>query len=389
MACRESVGLLGVLVKAFGRTVLWNAFGLAAAVLAVVAGGEAYLRATRPFPEVLAFTEVVPRVGKLLKPYSKVHATDHKDFWNVARANSLGFLDREPISPERAKESCHVAVVGDSYVHASEVGLDDKFHIRLERMAAERLPELDVTTAAYGFKGTGQVAQLPWWDKWIRHRPPKLLVLVFVFNDFVENGVQSNLVSAERREGGDGFDIVVHPRVHPPTPRTIFWSRSGTGILWASAEFVSGVLPEYSSYWFNHQYRMVIWRRDHAARMLRKKEDEANGPPAPLRKDEWEPTVFAVDQWQARTDSAGAHLVALSTHSIGDNWRFRTALRRLTASRDIPVVDQLDYIMRQGGEASDAHWPEDYHWNPQGHQWAAEALLEWLVANPWVCSEFS
>ena len=387
MACRESVGLLGVLVKAFGRTVLWNAFGLVAAVLAVVAGGEAYLRATRPFSEILSFTEVVPGVGKLLKPYSKVQTTDHKDVWNVARANSLGFLDREPISPERAWESCHVAVVGDSYVLAAEVGLDDKFHIRLERMAAERLPELDVTTAAYGFKDTGQVAQLPWWDKWIRHRPPKLLVLVFVFNDFEENGVQSNLVSAERREGGDGFEIVVPPRVHPPTPRKFFRSRPGTGVLWASAEFVSGVLPEYSSYWFKHQYLTVIWRRDHAARMLRKQEDEANGPPAPLRKDRWEPTVFAVDRWQAQTDSAGAHLVALSTHSIGDDWRFRTALRRLTASRDIPVVDQLDYILRQGGEASDAHWPADYHWNPQGHQWAAEALLEWLVANPWVCSE--
>ncbi len=387
MACRESVGLLGVLVKAFGRTVLWNAFGLVAAVLAVVAGGEAYLRATRPFSEVLSFTEVVPGVGKLLKPYSKVQRTDHKDVWNVARANSLGFLDREPISPERAKESCHVAVVGDSYVHASEVGLDDKFHIRLERMAAERLPELDVTTAAYGFKGTGQVAQLPWWDKWIRHRPPKLLVLVFVFNDFGENENQSNLVSAERREGGDGFEIVVHPRANPASPRGFKWPQQGTGVLWASAEFVSGVLPEYSSYWFRHQYRRVIWRRHHAARMLRKQEDEANGPPAPLRKDRWEPTVFAVDQWRARTDSAGAHLVALSTHSIGVNWQFRTELRRLTASRDIPVVDQLDYILRQGGEESDAHWSEDYHWNPQGHQWAAEALLEWLVANPWVCSE--
>ena len=373
-------------MKAFGRIVLWNALGIAAALLAVVAGGEAYLRATRPFSTQLENTVVVPGVGKLMRPYSKVQATDQTDFWNVSRANSLGFLDREPISPERAKESCHVAVVGDSYVHAAEVGLDDKSHIRLERMAAERLPELDVTTAAYGFRLTGQVAQLPWWDKWIRHRPPKLLVLVFVFNDFMDNSHPINLVSAERRDDGDGFEIVVHPRANPASPRGFKWPQQGTGVLWASAEFVSGVLPDYSSSWFRYQYYSVLWERWTDASVLQLKRVEENGPPVPLPKNQMEPTEFAVDQWLARTDSAGAYLVALEAHTVFSDWRVRTALRRLAAPRNIPVIAQLDHILSQGGEASDAFFSADGHWTPQGHQWAAEALLEWLAANSWVCS---
>ncbi len=373
-------------MKAFGRIVLWNALGIAAALLAVVAGGEAYLRATRPFSTQLENTVVVPGAGKLMRPYSKVQATNQTDFWNVSRANSLGFLDREPISPERAKESCHVAIVGDSFVHAAEVGIDDKFHVRLERMAAERLPELDVTTAAYGFRLTGQVAQLPWWDKWIRHRPPKLLVLVFVFNDFMDNSHPMNLVSAERREGGDGFEIVVHPRANPASPRGFKWPQQGTGVLWASAEFVSGVLPDYSSSWFRHQYYSVLWERWTDASILQLKRVEENGPPVPLPKNQMEPTEFAVDQWLARTDSAGAYLVALEAHTVFSDWRVRTALRRLAAPRNIPVIAQLDHILSQGGEASDAFFPADGHWTPQGHQWAAEALLEWLAANSWVCS---
>ena len=374
-------------MKAFGRIVLWNALGIAAALLAVVAGGEAYLRATRPFSTQLENTVVVPGVGKLMRPYSKVQATNQTDFWNVSWANSLGFLDREPISPERAKESCHVAIVGDSFVHAAEVGIDDKLHVRLERMAAERFPELDVTTAAYGFRLTGQVAQLPWWDKWIRHRPPKLLVLVFVFNDFMDNSHPMNLVSAERRDDGDGFEIVVHPRANPASPRGFKWPQQGTGVLWASAEFVSGVLPDYSSSWFRYQYYSVLWERWTDASVLQLKRVEENGPPVPLPKNQMEPTEFAVDQWLARTDSAGASLVALEAHTVFSDWRVRTALRRLAAPRNIPVITQLDHIMSQGGEASDAFFPADGHWTPQGHQWAAEALLEWLAANSWVCSD--
>ena len=48
----------------------------------------------------------------------------------------------------------------------------------------------------------------------------------------------------------------------------------------------------------------------------------------------------------------------------------------MAATLDLPVIDQADYILRQGARLSDARWPHDYHWNPAGHRWAAETLLE-------------
>ena len=60
-------------------------------------------------------------------------------------------------------------------------------------------------------------------------------------------------------------------------------------------------------------------------------------------------------------------------------------LNETAAERRIPVIDQSDYIHRQGAELHDAHWPHDGHWNPSGHQWAAEALLEYLKRSRDVC----
>ncbi len=53
----------------------------------------------------------------------------------------------------------------------------------------------------------------------------------------------------------------------------------------------------------------------------------------------------------------------------------------------IPVISQYDWITRSGGRIGDADWPHDAHWTPQGHRWAAEAILDWLRRHPEVCGD--
>ncbi len=53
--------------------------------------------------------------------------------------------------------------------------------------------------------------------------------------------------------------------------------------------------------------------------------------------------------------------------------------------RSIPVIDQLGCTARQSGRIEDAHWAHDCHWSAAGHQWAAEALTEWLEPHPEAC----
>ena len=91
-------------------------------------------------------------------------------------------------------------------------------------------------------------------------------------------------------------------------------------------------------------------------------------------------TAFGLDEFKERAERDGAVLVILVTHSMyyGARGRGVYLLNEMAAERRIPVINQADVIYRQGAELRDAEWAHDGHWNSTGHQWAAEALLEYL-----------
>ena len=186
------------------RLIGWNALILFVLVALAGGGAELYFRLTTPFREQERTLRLAPGVGLIHAPHSEVRHTNWRDFWQTTRANSLGFLDREPPSPRRAAESCHVTLLGDSFVNASQVSIRDKAQVQLEELAALEAPGLDLTTSAFGISGIGQISQLAFYDAHARNLSPNVVVLVFVRNDFLDNSL---LVSALRR----GF----HPD-HPP-----------------------------------------------------------------------------------------------------------------------------------------------------------------------------
>ena len=391
-------------------------FALTWAFIAVV--GEVWLRLQWPFPRTNQPLHFVPKVGRMLKPNAEVRSTNHLDYWTVSHTNSDGFLDREPIAAERAAASCHIALIGDSFVVAEEVPIADKSHVRLEALAARVLPDLGITAAAFGIRSTGQLNQLPLYDEFARRRRPKLLVLVVVFNDFFDNSsVLKSLccgrnpdrmpwVSARRDAEG-------RMRLLPPYPGD-----------WRSPPGPSGWRPRPHRYLVKRMLRIAsrysyfaIWLD---ARLMvaniggysydKAKELRYHPTMKPLLGG-WQPkpgqrvdsifhqkdlppffeaaldfTAFGLDQFKQRADRDGASLVILSTHTMGS--RGDPAYERMNAlatARGIPVIDQYDYIRRQGAESKDARWRHDFHWNAAGHQWAAEALLEYLKRNPAVC----
>lgn len=175
----------------------------------MVAGvGEIWSRSTTPFLHSSAPRDFVSKVGFLLKPNAEIRSTNHLDFWMVSRTNSLGFLDREHLYPERAAASCHISVIGDSFVEAKEVSIADKFYILLEALVARQLPHLNILTSAFGQHATVQISQLPYYDAFVRLLSPKQLVLVFVYNDFRDNarafdGIRKSAHATATREKHD------------------------------------------------------------------------------------------------------------------------------------------------------------------------------------------
>ena len=401
-----------------------NAALVLVALALVAIAGEAYLRLSGAFVASALPLRFVPGVGLLYEPHAEMRYTNGLDFWTVQRANGLGFLDREPPAPARAAASCHVAVIGDSFVEAIEVAIEDKLHVRLEALAAREAPELAVTAQAWGRRGTGQASQLPYYDEYARPLRPDLMVLVVNSNDFKDNSPAVTALA-----GWQGSDPARMPyaypertagggiRLRPPHPDFQPFSELPQWVARPAPERWYGDLgrglTERSLFarWLDGKRRALIPRdprpplSERAALLAARPGygwildgwDEAKGPlrerlleddPPPVFAEAFEFTAWALAEFKSRADRDGAALAILATHWMGGaHSRHSELLHRMADPLGIPVIDQHDWIVRSGGRIEDASWPHDVHWTPRGHQWAAEAILDWLRQHPGVCED--
>ena len=398
------------------RLLGWNALLLVVGVVLAAMAGEAWFRLSAPFTTRSEPLEFVPNAGLLRPPNTEIRSTNRLDFWNVSRTNSLGFLDREPPTPERAAATCHISMIGDSFVEAKHVPIHDKFHVRLEALAADELPHLKITTSAFGIENTGQVQQLPFYDEYARLLHPGLLVLVFVSNDFVDNApvlralnlrgdIRQDLLEPTARRRSDGKSELAWSRPRDQLP----WS-SRTRASWADRAMKKAMDYSGLAFWLRAKKR-ALFPSDRDPRFIRDVETLMRDPdhaalfegwrpaighniilvfarrdPPPFFEDALQYTAFALEQFKRRADRDGAKLVVLASYTLRHYGpRLFERLSDMAATLGIPVIDQADYILRQGAKPEDARWRHNYHWNPAGHRWAAEALLEYLEEHPVTC----
>ena len=398
------------------RMAAWNAAFIIAGLLLIAVVGEVYLRLTNPFIDTSLPYQFVDGIGLMSEPNAELRYADWRDDnFVVSRANSQGFFDREPVSAERAAEGCHIAFIGDSYVEAKEVAIADKFHIRLEEMAARELPRLDITTRAYGIGNTGQIHQLPLYDEYVRRLVPKLLVLVFFLNDFADNSPTLYALS-----GGGGVDPDHLPymsaqrdgrgalKLRPPDPEYERLRLPRLPKAWYISAWDRLAKVSYFAKWVDAK---ELWRHDRGPQFWAWSDMLAERPCCALLPDSsgsterysdlqfteeslWpflesalEYTAFGIDQFKRRADRDGVDLIIMAATGYmgmrGDPQFDR--LSTIAEARGIPVISHYAYIVRQGHDEEDGLWHFDGHWNALGHQWAAEAILEWLKENQDVC----
>ena len=381
-------------VRRWRSVVGWNVLFLSLGAALIFIDWEAWFHLQAPFTEARRPTRFVPGVGLLYEPGAEARWTSHDEFWVAQRANRWGFLDREPLTPEQTAQTCHIAFIGDSFVEAKEVLVADKFQVRLEELAAPALPRLNITTSAYGHSATGQINQLPFYDEYARSLRPKLVVLVFVRNDFIDNHKlgaavfmgwdpdQAPYVVAEKTAAGA---ITLRPPDPAwrmlPIPRELkdaSPARLRAELLAQDPRYQS-IIEAYLSRGSNSSLA--------DNRKLRKLLQD---PTLPLFEEAIEFTAFALDEFQRRVADDGASLwILLATsllNHLGDAADpIRVIVEDLAEARGIPVVSLHDYLVRQSRRIHDGVFPFDGHWTPTGHQWVAEALLERLRQRPEVC----
>ncbi len=145
----------------------------AISIIVFFVAGEIYLRATIPFTESNNVFTVDPNIGNSYKPGAELRATNHVDFWTVSTINSLGFVDREPMLP-KDDDTFRIVIIGDSYVEAVQVDMQDKFSVLLETRLRQRFPDRPIDVVAMGIAGTGQVNQLAYLETYAELLRPVL-----------------------------------------------------------------------------------------------------------------------------------------------------------------------------------------------------------------------
>ncbi len=407
---------------------VWRAIRLAvlqigAVVLVICLVGEAWSRLSPPKDEMVWPLVQNDAVGTTFRPNARVMHTNGLDFRVEAYANEVGFLDR-PLPPlAKPPASCRVALIGDSFVEAAQVPVEEKVQVKLQRLLEQRAPDLKVETMAVGYSGTGQLNQLGYLEAFVRPRKPDVIVLVFVSNDFANNSAlleairvgwhpahTPRIFARETGAVGEPGSIELQP-IDPD------WMRHRLPKADDERPWLHRKLHRISRFyrWF---YKKLTLQYPAIARAIGGEPTAGDRTMARIQAlkqrvspelrpllDGWDPrtspsidamfgepdplpgafqqalrfTGFAFDTFKQRAEADGARLIVISTHGVVG--RLAGRLAAMLSERDIAYVSLHDHIQRSGGKISQAHWKHDGHWSPQGHVWAAEALAQEIAKN--------
>ena len=398
-----------------------------ASMFMILAFLEIGFRYFTPFKSKQWPIQFYPGIGFHFKPNSTIKHTNHLDFWVTDKSNSWGFLDKEPSIP--TSNTCHISFIGDSFVEAAQVEQPYKVQRLLEKWAHNIHPNWKLSTSAFGYSGTGQLNQLPFYDHYTRLLAPKMVVLVFVSNDFANN---SGILEAIR----NGWHPDAAPRVFANKVDNESYELTRIDTDW-QLKRLSPLTPTTSDYSihlklknFSYLYRWVwlnlslqfpalnsLERPTHTEKILNYAHQLSQDPSISKRLTGWqdryaenldsqihEPhlsliyrdavdaTKFALQEFKRLTSKDGAQLILIATSQLktsagpkNKSFLASQRLEKITRELGIPLIDQYNFIKKQHGNPLDAQFKHDAHWTKQGHRWAAEAIMGYLEKNTSVC----
>jgi hypothetical protein len=308
-----------------------------------------------------------------------------EDYATPVALNDLGFHDRD-YSPERPSPSTYrIMVLGDSYVAAWEVLLDETFHKRLEARLAKEDPlgRGSYQVIAFGQGRSAQEAEIEWLRKYGPvYKPDVVLLLFFCGNDFMEND------PATFREASD-FGLRYIGKV---APRKLEFFRK---LMIVPSSRLNGLIAEAATeYYAEHldRFDATISPAD----LMSPEIGIYRNPLPPEWQAAFERTgkLLEVVRHEARALGARFVLASLSgPQAIGDLapailWkevkdpafdydRPDRWVRGWAASHHVPLVELGPPLAKIGRRR--VFWKHDQHLNSYGHAVVADLLYPALV----------
>jgi len=364
--------------------------GLAVALVAV----EIVLRTVFYFPQP-QFLQIDDFLGHRLRPGVSGYYVE--EGFSKYSINSYGFRDRE-YAFEKPPGVFRIAVLGDSYVEALQVGLEQTFPKLLEK----RLKKAQVLS--FGVSGYGTAQELLAYRRYARRFSPDLVILVFY---------AGNDISDNSKEISHGY------------PRPYFLLENGKLVLDTSfrqSRRHRSLRRWGPIYYFLTDHLALAqcldkWRRDamrrRRARRIVEERKKAErpiepglsrgifGPPqTPELRRAWtltEHLILELDR-EVRDDGATLTLVTVTMAAQTDpalrarierehpDWDLDypdRRVRKFAEEHGIPCLNLgpgfMDYNRRTGKVLHGFGGEPKGHWNAEGHRLAAELIYRFLV----------
>lgn len=307
-----------------------------------------------------------------------------EDFATPVELNRLGFHDRD-YSPERPSSQTHrVMVLGDSYVAALEVPIEETFHKRIEeRLRTEDpLGRGSYEVIAFGQGNRAQEAELGWHREFgPQYRPDVVLLLFFCGNDVMEN---SPVLFDRAKRFGIRYLREVVPRKEALFRRLVLFP--GLRLNGLAAEALTTLYAENL-----HRFHPSLSTEDLTSPEL----GVYHSPLAPEWRDAFDRTSDLLEKIRAESEGLGARFLLASLsgpQAVGDLglavlWSRRSSaldfdlpdrwVSGWASEHGVPLLALGPRLAAAGRKR--VFWPHDAHLTPFGHTVVADAVYGFLT----------
>ena len=373
-------------------------------------------------------------LGWVFQPHAIEERSNGYDYHSIQKTNNFGFLDHDRIL-EKPKDIFRILLLGDSYIEAVQVDIEKKIQSVMEKDLRARGKKVEAI--ALGFSGMGTSNELLYYRKLGRKFKPDLVILLFISNDFANNSPALHAIN----EGWHPlktprffyeidhvkkqiFQIVPVPDYYKyfmpvknikkleekpwPLDSLLGWS--------LSYQESKSILKEYVE---RHKKQVVI--DNYFSQRLQflkkyefyKKKFEGWNYPNDLDLNKMFyvkgslPQVFeeaitltdlSLKLFKEETAKDDAYFFVMAGSFVTDHpsvnlkdtfgreMEPRGMINRLKAITDkyqIPMVE-LHPIFEKRGSVTDTRWKKDSHWNENGHKWAGEAAVKFILEKGYI-----
>lgn len=351
----------------------------------------------------LAILEVSLRIGGVTpRTYIPADVASHYRFWQpgatmeyigmtpyvvqeyrtLVRFNSRGWRDRDYALRKRSG-TYRILVLGDSFVEALNVDLEETFHKRLESMLNENPPSpaMRYEVIALGRAGTTTEQQLGFFEELGASFDPDLVLLCF----YPGNDVMEHSPELSARFARWSLDVYYRRVVQARARFLARW-------LWLPESYLNHfvadrLLPIYTR-------NLYLFQDDLTKEQLQAPDREVYrvGPYDEAWSAAWHSTARNVERLQRAVVDSGARflvviidtqqafgLTAPEASGVERGLDLRRPTREIVQiceSGGIPHLDLEAPMERRRRSGERLVYEYDTHWNPTGHRLASEAILE-------------